>query len=194
MAWSSQGLVRTRYLQGWSYPEEVENVAGRQHPYHPCTMVIKRNSRRNKCVGGSILALCLWLCLYFSTVFLELRIGGVDTIDKEIEELRISSDGKKLHTNLNESRDGGAWGHTVVTNPEYPNDFLSLRPTNEISLAVNSQVITSQWLLKYMRKVNCLKFAHLGILYMYHARKVLPFGFPCSSDKHVIFLLNFICS
>ena len=135
-------------------------------------MLSRSNFRREKFLSCGILALFLWSCLHLSMVLFEMRFQSREALG---EESIISTEGGEYEVNLSERRDVEDGDHNIYTNLEHSNNFSSIRPISDTLFSKELQIATSDWLVKYMRKVNCLKFAHSGVLYMYHARKVLPF-------------------
>ena len=133
----------------------------------------KKHTWCRKYLKYGFFAFCLWLLLHFSLVFIENRTNSSHSLNKGVtEKSKFSNDAVKLSSvkqqNKGIDHNGGDVMKWRDVNHVNSSDSAPRRPVVKTSSGV-----AMQWLATYKQKLKCLKSDSVGILYMYHARKVI---------------------
>lgn len=140
----------------------------------------KKNFGYGRFVGCGVLAFCLWLCVFVTRVFVWTRIDNQHTVNEVVfERPKVSREDAKLDLKNTDSTETSRNRIEFIMSGddlnsakvEYRCDRTPKGLKNDTSFSNELQDATSHWLVKYTKKIDCVKFEHLGVFYMYHARK-----------------------
>ena len=145
----------------------------------------KKNFGYGRFVGCGVLTICLWLCVFVTRVFVWTRIDNQHSVNEVVfERPKVSREDAKLDLKNTDSTETSRNRIEFIMSGddlnsarvEYRCDRTPKGLKHDTSFSNELQDATSHWLIKYTKKIDCVKFEHLGVFYMYHARKVFLYS------------------